>query len=176
MTHFTNCNFARLLIAKEIILLIDHYTTWAELFQIDGLTYEALDNIIPPSDANEKAVVEAKKQADMALWKRVDAIILSWIYGTISTDLLNTIIEPRSTTTEAWNRLRDIFSDIKNSRALYLQQEFSKIQMEDFPNVSSYYQSLKSIADQLANIGSPVPNDRLILKVISGHTEAYANV
>ncbi|GAA0145642.1 hypothetical protein LIER_36158 [Lithospermum erythrorhizon] len=64
-------------------------------------THPALDHIIPPTDANEKPVVEAKKQSDPALWKRIDAIILSWIYGTISSDLLNTIIEPESTAAEA---------------------------------------------------------------------------
>ncbi|GAA0145643.1 hypothetical protein LIER_36159 [Lithospermum erythrorhizon] len=48
--------------------------------------------------------------------------------------------------------------------------------MEDFPDISSYYQSLKSIADQLANIGSPVPNNRLVFQLISGLTDAYANV
>jgi len=55
---------------------------------------------------------------------------LKWIYGTISTDLLHTIIERDSTAQLAWDCLFDIFFDNKNSRALYLEQEFSKVSME----------------------------------------------
>nr|GMD95755.1 retrovirus-related Pol polyprotein from transposon TNT 1-94 [Ipomoea batatas] len=63
------------------------------------------------------------KGTDPELWSRVDAIVLQWIYGTISEDL-HTIIERDSTAELAWNMLEDIFLDNKNSRALYLEQEF----------------------------------------------------
>jgi len=116
------------------------------------------------------------QDTDPDLWSRVDAIVLQWIYGTISEDLLNTILERDSTAALAWNRLRDIFSDNKNSRALYLEQEFSKVQMEHFADASSYCQHLKSLSDQLSNVGSPVTNERLVLQLVSGLTDAYASV
>ncbi|XP_055822140.1 uncharacterized protein LOC129890660 [Solanum dulcamara] len=45
--------------------------------------------------------------------------------------------------------------------------------MTDFPNVSAYCQHLKSLADQLKNVGSPVTNDRLVLQLISSLIEPY---
>ncbi|KAI3751228.1 hypothetical protein L2E82_22276 [Cichorium intybus] len=97
-------------------------------------------------------------------------------YATISHDLLHTILEPDSTAIEAWNRLRDIFQDNKHSRAVTLEQEFSHTHMEDFSSASAYCQRLKVLADQLKNVGAPVSNDRLVLQMVAGLTEAYSNV
>nr|TKR99372.1 Retrovirus-related Pol polyprotein from transposon TNT 1-94 [Populus alba] len=153
----------------------DQYITWSELFKIHARAYQVLDHIIPPSAAEMKQDTSLQ-DTDPDLWSRVDAIVLQWIYGTISEDLLNTILERDSTAALAWNRLRDIFSDNKNSRALYLEQEFSKVQMEHFADASSYYQHLKSLSDQLSNVGSPVTNERLVLQLVSGLTDAYASI
>nr|GMC60781.1 Retrovirus-related Pol polyprotein from transposon TNT 1-94 [Ipomoea batatas] len=137
------------------------YITWSELFKIHAKAYKVLDHITPPSkEADKSNSSRSLKDTDPELWSRVDAIVLQWIYGTISEDLLHTIIERDSTAEIAWNRLEDIFSDNKNSRALYLEQEFSAVRMEQFPDVSSYCQHLKTLADQLSNVGAPVSNNR----------------
>nr|GLL31546.1 hypothetical protein D5086_0000195000 [Ipomoea trifida] len=153
------------------------YITWSKLFKIHAKAYKVLDHIIPPSKEKAKSNSSLSlKDTDPELWSRVDAIVLQWIYGTISDDLLNTILERDSTAELAWNRLEDIFSDNKNSRALYLEQEFSAVRMEQFTDASSYCQHLKTLADQLSNVGAPVSNNRLVLQLVSGLTDAYATV
>ena len=122
------------------------YITWSELFKIHARAYQVLDHIIPTSTEKMKQT-SLNQDTDPDLWSRVDAIVLQWIYSTISEDLLNIILERDSTAETAWNRLKDIFSDNKNSRALYLEQEFSKVQMDDFADTSSYCQHLKSLSD-----------------------------
>lgn len=57
-----------------------------------------------------------------------------------------------------------------------LEQDFSNTKMENFPNASAYCQRLKVLSDQLKNVGAPVSNDRLILQMVAGLTEAYAGV
>ncbi|RHN64964.1 hypothetical protein MtrunA17_Chr4g0074801 [Medicago truncatula] len=101
------------------------YNTWSELFKIHAQAYEVLDHIIPTPTTEPTSSSVSLKETDPALWKRLDAIVLQWIYGTISIDLLHTIIERDSTAQTAWDRLFNIFFDNKNSRALYLEQEFS---------------------------------------------------
>ncbi|GAU12928.1 hypothetical protein TSUD_97390 [Trifolium subterraneum] len=148
------------------------YNTWSELFKIHARVFQVIDHIIP----SEPAANPSLKTTDPQLWLRLDSVVLQWIYGTISEDLLNTIIEYNSTAETAWNRLFDIFYDNKNSRALYLEQEFSRTHMEQFSDASSYCQHLKSLSDQLANVGASVSEDRLVLQLISGLTDAYAAV
>jgi conjugal transfer/entry exclusion protein len=149
------------------------YNTWSELFKIHARVFQVIDHIIP---STEPSATRSLKTTDPSLWRRLDAVVLQWIYGTISEDLLNTIIEHDSTAETAWNRLFDIFYDNKNSRALYLEQEFSRTRMEQFSDASSYCQHLKSLSDQLANVGTPISNERLVLQLISGLTDAYAAV
>lgn len=91
-------------------------------------------------------------------------------------DLLHTIIEPDATAMEAWERLRDIFQDNKHSRAVTLEHDFSTTRMENFSNASVYCQRLKSLADQLKNVGAPVSDSRLVLQLVSGLTAPYRGV
>lgn len=48
--------------------------------------------------------------------------------------------------------------------------------MEEFPNASAYCQQLKTLVDQLKNIGALVSNDRLILPLVAGLTDTYNRV
>ncbi|XP_010693283.2 uncharacterized protein LOC104906246 [Beta vulgaris subsp. vulgaris] len=124
----------------------------------------------------EKSTSSTASTMDKDLWSRLDAIILQWIYDTISKDILHTIIQPGSTAAQAWTCLRDLFHDNKNSRVVILEHPFSHLNIADFRNASSYCQTLKMLADQLANVGSPVSNQRLVLQMVVGLTEAYNGV
>ncbi|XP_050897491.1 uncharacterized protein LOC127104352 [Lathyrus oleraceus] len=150
----------------------DQYGTWAELFRIHTHSHRILHHTVPSIGKEPPVITDANHEQGSTL----DATILQWIYSTISTDLLTSILEPNSTTIEAWNRLEDIFQDNQNTRAITLEQEFSNTHIEDFPNVSTYCQRLKMLSDQLRNVGSPVNNHRLVLQLISGLPEAYRSV
>jgi len=51
---------------------------------------------------------------------------------------LDTIIETDATAQQAWERLANIFQDNKNARALYLENQFNNVQLDDFPNISAF--------------------------------------
>ncbi|KAL3622133.1 hypothetical protein CASFOL_033544 [Castilleja foliolosa] len=140
------------------------YTSWSELFKIHCRACEVLDHL------------KLKESDNDASWDRIDAIVLQWIYGTISNDLLHTIIKPDSTAAQAWNALANIFQDNKTSRAVYLEHSFANTKLDNFANVSSYSQALKSLSDQLSNVGAPISNERLVLQLISGLNEQFDGV
>ena len=94
------------------------YSTWAELFKIHARKHKVLDHIIPPSDG--RSTIPSTDE-EKEFWVTLDATVISWIYSTISRELLNTIIEPDATAKEAWDRLRDIFQDNQHSRAVALE-------------------------------------------------------
>lgn len=150
------------------------YGTWAELFKIHARSHKVLHHIIPPPPGKEKPAPETDDEIEF--WSTLDATVLQWIYSTISNDLLNTILEPEATAMEAWDRLRNIFQDHQNSRAVILEQEFTTTRQDDFPNAAAYCQRLKSLSDQLKNVGAPVAASRLVLQLASGLSEAYKHV
>jgi len=148
------------------------YNTWSELFKIHARVHQVIDHIIPSETTSSPSL----KDIDPNLRSRLDAVVLQWIYDTIYDDFLHTIIDRDSTAENAWNRLFKILYDNKNSRALYLEQELSNVHMEQFPDASTYCQHLKSLSDQLSNVGASVSNERLVLQLIFGLTNAYATV
>ncbi|XP_039039601.1 uncharacterized protein LOC120177569 [Hibiscus syriacus] len=135
------------------------YTNWAELFK------------------DEKATEPTTlSQEEQELWDTLDAVLVQWIYSTISTDLLNTVIEADVSTMTLWNHLRDLFQDNDNSRAVSLEHEFNNTYLKDFSWVSAYCQYLKTLSDQLKNVGAPVSNNRLVLRMVGSLTPAYKGV
>jgi len=66
-----------------------HYAHWTELFINTAKSFTVADHIVPP-----KADKPITKDAQ---WERLDAIVKQWIYSTISTNLLHTIITPGAT-------------------------------------------------------------------------------
>ena len=98
-------------------------------------------------------------------------------------DLCNNLTWPVAYYSWTWRNdnggveyVTDIFQDNKNSRAVTIEQEFSRTNMEDFPNVSAYCQWLKELFDQLKNVGTPVSNNHLVLQMMVDLTEAYNGV
>ncbi|XP_006574124.1 uncharacterized protein LOC114367486 [Glycine soja] len=131
----------------------------------------------PPHHLTKKGKEKVPTTDDeKELWLTLDAMVLQWIYATISSDLLHKILEPDSMAMEAWNRLCELFQDNKNACVIALEREFSHTNMKDFLNASVYCQRIKELLDQLKNVGASVLNNRLILQMVAGLIEAYQGV
>ncbi|XP_074374436.1 uncharacterized protein LOC141714839 [Apium graveolens] len=133
------------------------YHTWEELFQVVVRAHNVLDHIDDPKTSPPNSEVSSAK------WKQLDVVVLSWIYGTISEDLLLTIIKPGSTAREVWLHVKNLFYDNKSARAADLDNQFHHINLENYPNVTAYYQQLKSLADQLKDVDKIMSDQRLVL-------------
>ncbi|XP_071727265.1 uncharacterized protein [Rutidosis leptorrhynchoides] len=149
------------------------YTTWVELFKITCTAFDVIDHISTPSESSDSTISTTSPTSDPATWNRLDAIVLNWMYGTVSLEVLNSIFESGSTAAKTWSRIQNLFQDNKSSRALYLNQQFTNIKLDNFPNVSAYCQELKSITDQLANVDDKVSDPKMVLQLITGLNENY---
>ncbi|PNX90596.1 hypothetical protein L195_g046721, partial [Trifolium pratense] len=130
--------------------------SWAALFKVQARVHDVLEHIIPPTEEKAIAAYEKAKADDLPLWKRLDAVVLQWIYATVSTDILTSILIDGDSVEHAWKSVADLFQDNKNSRAMYLNKEFTNTSLADFSTTTAYCNRLKSLADQLANVGAPV--------------------
>ncbi|XP_050878116.1 uncharacterized protein LOC127081931 [Lathyrus oleraceus] len=150
------------------------YLSWSALFKVQARVHNVLDHIIPSSDAQAIQASTGLKDNDSELWNRLDTVVLQWMYATVSQDILQSILIVDDTAEECWKRIAAMFHDNKNSCAVQLENQFSNINLKDFPPTKAYCNRLKTLSDQLANVDSPVTNTRLVLKMISGLTDAYA--
>lgn len=147
--HVNNIrNFIPITLDKEYA----QYATWVEFFKIHACAYNVLDHV--------DATAPRPSEIDDSTWKRLDDAVKQWIYGTIHKDLIYTIMKPWAMALELWNRLEDIFLDNKHTRAVYLEEQFSNLRLENYVNMSDYCKQLKVLADQLANVGNPISDQK----------------
>ncbi|KAJ9555736.1 LOW QUALITY PROTEIN: hypothetical protein OSB04_010350 [Centaurea solstitialis] len=144
------------------------YHSWVELFQVAARAHCVIDHI---DDKNSPDPTISKDK-----WDQLDAIVLSWIYGSITEDLLLTIIKPGLTAREAWLRLKDLFQDNKTARAADLENQFNHVKLENFSFMASYCQHLKMLSDQLSDVDQSVGDQRLVLQLINGLSREYDTV
>ncbi|XP_071708799.1 uncharacterized protein [Rutidosis leptorrhynchoides] len=128
------------------------YASWSELFKIHCRAHNVLDHLTSESPPASSKGKEKDDPENEELWHRHDTIILQWIYATLSTDLMDTILEPDTTAKQANTKL------------------------DDFPNVSAYCKQLKMLSNQLANVDSKVEPKRLVLQLVAGLNENYATI
>ncbi|XP_071708847.1 uncharacterized protein [Rutidosis leptorrhynchoides] len=112
-----------------------HYSSWAELFNIHCQAFDVLDHIIPSDDTSSGSTNSGPNPT--VDWAKLDAIVLSWIYGTLSNELLLNILTPGSTAQQTWDRIKGIFHDNQNSRAVHLATKFTNTKLKNFTNMSA---------------------------------------
>ncbi|XP_057522458.1 uncharacterized protein LOC130802457 [Amaranthus tricolor] len=117
-------------IKNQVPLTLDmetvQYSSWVKLFRLTCIVYNVLDHI--------DSTAPRSSDIDTALWMRLDAVLKQWLYATISPDFLQTILKPNATAHEVWTRVEELFHDNKNTRAVFLETQFNKLALSDFPN------------------------------------------
>lgn len=141
-----------------------NYTQWRGLFLLAVGKYELSDHVLSDTSLS----------TDPA-WTRMECVVLSWIFGTISASLVQLVMSPGTTARRAWLSLEDQFLGNKETRALYLDAEFRNFTQGDL-NVSDYCRRLKAMADALGDLGEPVQDRTLVLAVLRGLNERFAHL
>jgi hypothetical protein len=62
-----------------------------------------------------------------AEWLRQDYVVRSWLYGSISEEILDIIMGENQSVFEAYTLIRNLFLDNQMTRAVYLEAEFRAI-------------------------------------------------
>ncbi|XP_021859877.1 uncharacterized protein [Spinacia oleracea] len=119
------------------------YSPWATLFRTHAKVFNILDHIDP-------TVARPTNLGD-EMWERLDATVLQWIYGTISTDLLYKILDEKATTRVAWDNLCNLFQNNKGSRIVHLENRFGSIKLQNCALLDDYCSQLKDVSDQHYN-------------------------
>ncbi|XP_022024272.1 uncharacterized protein LOC110924585 [Helianthus annuus] len=122
----------------------EHYNTWAELFVLHCKAYDVFDHLqardtgTSSSTEKEKEKETIPKHTYLESWERIDSIVLQWIYGTISQDLMHTIMITNTTAYDAWCRLKNSFLDNQAARTITIQNKFFNTRLEQFSTMAEY--------------------------------------
>ncbi|XP_048625567.1 uncharacterized protein LOC106411960 [Brassica napus] len=98
-----------------------------------------------------------------------------WIYGTISSSLLDTVLKTRCSARDLWVTIENLLHDNKEARAIQLENELRSLTIGDM-SVHEYCQKLKTTTDLLANIDSPVTYRAVVMHMLNGLSEKFDNI
>ncbi|XP_021979303.1 uncharacterized protein LOC110875414 [Helianthus annuus] len=142
------------------------YSLWVKLFELHARGYRVMKHI----DGTQSP---AKIDPDYESWSEIGAIVLQWIYRTLSDDILVCVLQTESTNLEAWTRFKSLFLNNNGSRATALELEFNNLTLKAMPSLESYCQKLKELSDQLNDVDFLVNNQRLVLQLVQGLPREY---
>lgn len=142
------------------------YPSWVKLFMLHVTGYDVVDHI-------DGTPAPAKTAPNYHSWKKIDAVVLQWIYGMLTDDLLIRVLEDPSTASEAWQRVKNLFLNNKGSRAAALQHELTNLTLSAMPNLEAYYQRIRELSDQLDPVDCPVNNIQRVLYLVRGLPREY---
>lgn len=113
---------------------------------------------------------------DDPVWDRMDNIVLSCIFGMISTKLQEIIRECCGyTPRHAWLALENQFIGNRETHALHLDSTFRNIVQGDLA-IGEYCRKMKGFADALSDLDALVSDHVLVLNVLWGLSPKYANL
>ncbi|XP_066373420.1 uncharacterized protein [Miscanthus floridulus] len=103
----------------------------------------------------------------------MDCVVVSWLFNTISSDLLDVIHERDGITAQAtWLGIEQQFLNNRESHAMLLDAEFRTLS-QGILSIDDYCRKMKSMADALANLGEPISDRTLVLNVLCGLNERF---
>lgn len=108
-------------------------------------------------------------------WLKLDAIVKTWIYGSITPSLLQNIYQRNLSARQAWVNLHNLFQVNKEARALQLENDLRNISLGNM-SITEYCTKIKTIADLLSNIDSPVSDRNLVTYTVNGLPQRWESV
>ncbi|XP_044370836.1 protein transport protein SEC31 [Triticum aestivum] len=143
-------------------LAAHNYYHWRHLFHIH-LGRCGLRHHIHPSSVPQPANPR---------WVKDDLTIIQWIYTRISTELFNLVSNDDATAADLWAALQQLFQDNSDARINALHTELRTITQGDSP-VTVFCQRIKSIGDELRQLGDHVDDRVLINALLVGLGEQF---
>ncbi|CAN6348820.1 unnamed protein product [Urochloa humidicola] len=141
-----------------------HYDRWRDLVLLVLERYALSSHVL--DDANHP---------DAPAWRRMDAVVLSWLFGAVTTTLMETLRTRGGTARTAWLGIEAQFLGNREFRALQLDAKFRVFTQGDL-SIGDYCSKMKSMAERLGDLGEEVHDRTLVLNVLRGLNERFQHM
>ncbi|KAK2454089.1 Copia polyprotein/retrotransposon [Trifolium repens] len=101
-----------------------------------------------------------------SLWVRQDKLLYIALLGSCGPEAMS-VMSSADTSQDAWLALQRAFSNRSRSRIMSLKERLTSIS-KGTSSVSTYLQTIRSIADELTLIGNPVDDIDLVIHTLNG--------
>lgn len=105
-------------------------------------------------------------------WLKDNLAIVQWFYTRITTEIFNMLDHDGATAANIWHSLRQLFQSNTDARKNALHTELRNMVQGDAP-VNLFCQRVKTIGDELRELGDTVSDSQLINIVVVGLSEDF---
>lgn len=136
-----------------------------------------LDNFITDGNVPSKTIADkevTKPNPEYTVWYRQDQILFSAILRSCSNEI-QPVIASASTAKEAWDRLTSNFASKSRSRIISLKSKLAK-NPKGNRSVAVFLNEMRSIADELALVQSPIHEEDLLVHILTQLGEEYNSI
>uniref|UniRef100_A0A2N9I9W7 Integrase catalytic domain-containing protein n=1 Tax=Fagus sylvatica TaxID=28930 RepID=A0A2N9I9W7_FAGSY len=116
----------------------------------------------------------AAVKAAYSHWIRQDKLLLNALLAGVSEGVVSHIANAE-TSMAAWKTLTRLYASRSRTRVMQLKEDLTLLQRGS-RSVTEFLHSVKHIADELALIDAPVPNDDLTLYILNGLGSEYREI
>ncbi|PWA70396.1 hypothetical protein CTI12_AA289390 [Artemisia annua] len=145
-----------------------NYNSWSALFKRFCKTYGVEHHLNAPSTSTSTAPIDPNHDTN-------DSLVVMWMYSTLSPKLADMVIDDSSSAHGVWKKLQDLFHDYKAARVIQIDNEIRNMNIGTL-SVSDYFQEIKTKADRLANLGSPVSDSSLVTYAVNGLRAKFPDI
>ncbi|CAO2147581.1 unnamed protein product [Urochloa humidicola] len=142
------------------------FTTWRTFFHIALRKFGLMDHI--------DGTVDSSLKFDDPEWLQIDSCVVSWLYATLSPELLAAVIQPNDDAYTAWKSITALFLDNVIQRATQARQRLHALSQGDL-SVGDYCGKIKHYADILRDVGSPLTDQELVITLLGGISDKLAH-
>ncbi|CAH9145317.1 unnamed protein product [Cuscuta epithymum] len=155
---------------------VEDYITWRtqiESFLVSQGVFNFVDGStqVPPMytvDFNNHRIINT----DYYHWLRVDQTIRSWIFATLTRDVLIDVHELKHSF-EIWERLQNRFRSASLARSMTLKRQLSNTKKKENHSMESYLREIHVLVGELAAINSPMSHKEVLQTTLMGLGPEY---
>ncbi|CAN6343713.1 unnamed protein product [Urochloa humidicola] len=101
-------------------------------------------------------------------------IPISWLYSTLSADLLSAVLQPSDDAFTAWKAIGSQFLDNVVLRTTQARQKLHALSQGDM-TITEYCGKIKRYADILRDVGSPLTDQEMVITLLGGMSDKFAH-
>nr|GEY48692.1 hybrid signal transduction histidine kinase M [Tanacetum cinerariifolium] len=150
-----------------------NYSSWIYFFKNLCKGYEILKHIMgePTDEATSSNPLPPTSE-----WLKIDSVVLSWIFMTLSKTLQQRlIVEDPQTAKEASNLISEIFNGNTHTRSIALKVELLFLKLGNL-SINAYFCKIESMATILTSLGTSIRNDDVVTISLEGLPDKYTNI
>ena len=129
-------------------------------------------NIVITERTSTSEATEQQISEDFLKWRKEDRLLRGWIIGTLTEETLGLVIGLDSSQS-VWNALKEAYAQDSQEREFTLRQQLTYLKKEPSQSLAEHLRKFKSICDNLAAIGNPIPDKTKVYSLLANLGPEY---